>query len=36
LLYLPFGQLLAFERAISGGHDPDRPRHLDTVVRLDA
>jgi glutamine---fructose-6-phosphate transaminase (isomerizing) len=35
LLYLPVGQLLAYERALYGGHDPDRPKNLDTVVRLD-
>lgn len=35
LLYLPFGQILAFERAIANGLDPDSPRNLDTVVRLD-
>lgn len=34
-LYLPIGQLLAFERAISRGLDPDHPRNLDHVVRLD-
>jgi len=34
VLYLPFGQLLAFERSLSKGLDPDRPNNLDTVVRL--
>ena len=35
VLYLPFGQLLAFERALFRGQDPDRPHNLDAVVRLD-
>jgi glutamine---fructose-6-phosphate transaminase (isomerizing) len=35
LLYLPVGQLLAYERALFGGHNPDRPKNLDAVVRLD-
>ncbi len=34
VLYLPVGQLVAFERALSKGLNPDRPVHLDTVVRL--
>jgi glucosamine--fructose-6-phosphate aminotransferase (isomerizing) len=34
-LYLPIGQLLAFERAISRGLNPDRPNNLDYVVRVD-
>ena len=34
VLYLPFGQLLAYERAISHGLDPDRPQHLEAVVKL--
>jgi glucosamine--fructose-6-phosphate aminotransferase (isomerizing) len=34
LLYLPVGQLIAFERSISKGLDPDRPSNLDTVVKL--
>jgi glucosamine 6-phosphate synthetase-like amidotransferase/phosphosugar isomerase protein len=29
---LPPLQLLAFERALAKGLDPDRPRHLDAVV----
>lgn len=33
-LYLPIGQLLAFERAISRGLDPDHPKNLDHVVQL--
>jgi glucosamine--fructose-6-phosphate aminotransferase (isomerizing) len=35
-LYLPVGQLLAFERAVSRGLDPDRPHNLDAVVKLNA
>jgi glucosamine--fructose-6-phosphate aminotransferase (isomerizing) len=35
LLYLPFGQLLAYERAIRRGLDPDSPHNLTAVVRLD-
>jgi glucosamine--fructose-6-phosphate aminotransferase (isomerizing) len=34
-LYLPFGQLLAYERAVARGHNPDRPHNLTAVVRLD-
>jgi glucosamine--fructose-6-phosphate aminotransferase (isomerizing) len=34
VLYLPFGQLVAFERALSKGLDPDRPTNLDSVVKL--
>ncbi len=34
VLYLPFGQLFALERALAFDLDPDRPRHLDAVVRL--
>ena len=34
ILYLPFGQSLAYERAMAKGFDPDRPKHLDQVVRL--
>jgi len=33
-LYLPVGQLLAFEHAVSKNLDPDHPKNLDTVVRL--
>jgi fructoselysine-6-P-deglycase FrlB-like protein len=33
-LYLPFGQLLAYERGIARGRDPDRPHNLSDVVRL--
>jgi len=34
VLYLPFGQLVAFERALLKGLNPDRPRNLDSVVKL--
>ncbi|HVM70657.1 MAG TPA: SIS domain-containing protein [Anaerolineales bacterium] len=34
VLYLPVGQLIAFERARSKGLDPDRPTNLDSVVKL--
>ncbi|HEX2622112.1 MAG TPA: SIS domain-containing protein [Phototrophicaceae bacterium] len=34
-LYLPIGQLMAFERAIKRNLNPDTPRHLAAVVRLD-
>ncbi len=34
-LYLPVGQILAFERAVSRGFDPDRPHNLEHVIRLD-
>ncbi len=33
-LYLPPGHQLAFERAVAQGLDPDHPRNLDAVVRL--
>jgi glucosamine--fructose-6-phosphate aminotransferase (isomerizing) len=35
-LYTPFVQLLACERALALGLDPDRPRNLNQVVVLDA
>lgn len=35
-LYLPFGQMLAYERAITKGLNPDRPHNLTAVVQLDA
>lgn len=35
VLYLPVLQLMAFYRAIGKGLDPDRPTHLDAVVKLD-
>ncbi len=34
VLYLPIGQLIAFERALSKGLNPDRPANLDSVVKL--
>jgi glucosamine--fructose-6-phosphate aminotransferase (isomerizing) len=34
VLYLPVGQIIAFERSISQGLNPDRPTNLDTVVKL--
>jgi glucosamine--fructose-6-phosphate aminotransferase (isomerizing) len=34
VLYLPVGQLIAFERSLFKGLDPDRPTNLDTVVKL--
>jgi len=34
VLYLPVGQLIAFERSLSKGLDPDRPTNLDSVVKL--
>jgi glucosamine 6-phosphate synthetase-like amidotransferase/phosphosugar isomerase protein len=34
VLYLPVGQMIAFERALSKGLNPDRPTNLDTVVKL--
>ncbi len=34
VLYLPIGQLIAFERSISKGLNPDRPTNLDSVVKL--
>lgn len=34
VLYLPVGQLLAFERSLAKGLDPDRPKHLESVVKL--
>lgn len=34
VLYLPTLQLLAYERAIAKGLDPDQPRHLDAVVAI--
>ena len=35
-LYLPFLQLLALQRALTKGLNPDRPANLDPVVILDA
>ncbi|HEX5688722.1 MAG TPA: SIS domain-containing protein [Roseiflexaceae bacterium] len=34
-LYLPWGQMLAYERAIWRGLNPDRPNQLAAVVKLD-
>lgn len=34
VLYLPFLQLLAYERAIAKGLDPDNPANLTAVVKL--
>ena len=34
VLNLPAGQLIAFERSLSKGLDPDRPSNLDSVVKL--
>lgn len=34
VLYLPFGQMLAYQRSIAKGLDPDRPENLDAVVKL--
>jgi glucosamine--fructose-6-phosphate aminotransferase (isomerizing) len=34
VLYLPAGQLLAFERALAEGLNPDLPANLSAVVRL--
>ena len=34
VLYLPVGQLLALERSLAKGLDPDRPNNLDAVVKL--
>jgi len=34
VLCLPVGQLLAFERSLAKGLNPDRPTNLDSVVKL--
>jgi glutamine---fructose-6-phosphate transaminase (isomerizing) len=34
ILYLPFGQMLAYERSMAKGLDPDHPNNLDAVVKL--
>jgi len=34
VLYLPVGQLLAYERSLGKGLDPDRPNNLGAVVKL--
>ncbi len=36
ILYLPAGQLLALARSLSKGLNPDRPAHLEAVVKLDS
>lgn len=33
-LYLPVGQMLAYERAMSAGLNPDQPENLTSVIRL--
>ena len=35
ILYLPAGQLLALERSLAKGLNPDRPAHLEAVVKLE-
>ncbi len=34
VLYLPVGQMIAFERSLSKGLNPDLPNNLDSVVKL--
>ena len=34
VLYLPVGQMIAFERSLYKGLDPDHPTNLDAVVKL--
>jgi glucosamine--fructose-6-phosphate aminotransferase (isomerizing) len=34
VLFLPVGQVIAFERSLSKGLNPDRPTNLDAVVKL--
>ena len=34
VLYLPVLQLFAYHRAVANGKNPDRPRHLSSVVEL--
>jgi glucosamine--fructose-6-phosphate aminotransferase (isomerizing) len=34
VLYLPVGQLLAFERSLAKGLNPDHPHNLESVVKL--
>lgn len=34
VLYLPFLQLLAYDRAMAAGQDPDRPRNVVMAIRL--
>lgn len=35
VLYLPIGQLLAYEHALFRGQDPDRPHNLEAVIKLE-
>ena len=35
VLYLPVLQLMAYYRAVAKGLDPDHPRNLSAVIRLD-
>jgi glucosamine--fructose-6-phosphate aminotransferase (isomerizing) len=34
VLFLPVGQIIAFERSLSKGLNPDHPTNLDAVVTL--
>jgi fructoselysine-6-P-deglycase FrlB-like protein len=34
VLYLPVLQLFAYYRAVANGKNPDKPRHLSSVVEL--
>jgi glutamine---fructose-6-phosphate transaminase (isomerizing) len=34
VLYLPFAQLIGYERSLAKGLNPDRPHNLTAVVRL--
>ena len=34
ILFLPIGQMLAYERSIAKGLNPDHPNNLDSVVKL--
>jgi len=34
ILYLPFGQMMAYERSMAKGLNPDHPTNLDSVVKL--
>ena len=35
VLYLPVLQLMAYYRSVAKGLDPDRPKNLSAVVKLD-
>jgi glucosamine--fructose-6-phosphate aminotransferase (isomerizing) len=35
VLYLPVGQMMAYERSIAKGLDPDNPKNLTAVVKLE-